>query len=72
MDMDTGARTGAVVFRTWRWFPGHPPTDTSSIRQSSPTSPTGRYDLYVLPDGPVRLTVDVLGGQVTEATWPDR
>jgi hypothetical protein len=34
--------------------------------------PTGRYDLYVLPDGPVRLTVDVLGGQVTEATWPDR
>jgi hypothetical protein len=34
--------------------------------------PAGRYDLYVLPDGPVRLTVDVLGGQVTEATWPDR
>jgi len=34
--------------------------------------PTGRYDLYVLPDGPVRLTVDVLSGQVTEATWPDR
>lgn len=31
--------------------------------------PEGRYDLHVLPDGPVRLTVDVRGGRVTEATW---
>lgn len=29
----------------------------------------GSYDLYTRPDGPVRLTVNVVGGQVTEATW---
>lgn len=32
--------------------------------------PEGRYDLAVLPDGPVQLTVEVAGGRVTEATWP--
>lgn len=31
----------------------------------------GRYDLYVRPHGPVRLTVDVVGGEVIEARWPD-
>ena len=31
----------------------------------------GVYDLYIRPDGPVMLTAEVLGGQVTEATWPD-
>lgn len=31
----------------------------------------GRYDLYVKPDGPVMLSVDVTGAQVTEAVWPD-
>ena len=31
----------------------------------------GRYELYQRPDGPVELTVDVHGGQVTEAVWPD-
>lgn len=30
----------------------------------------GRYELYVRPDGPVQLTVDVSGGKVTYATWP--
>ncbi|TCO35759.1 hypothetical protein EV652_101644 [Kribbella steppae] len=30
----------------------------------------GSYQLYVRPDGPVQLTVDIHGGQVTEATWP--
>ena len=30
----------------------------------------GRYDLYVRPHGPVRLSVDVIGGHVTEAVWP--
>ena len=30
----------------------------------------GRYELYVRPDGPVELTVDVSGGAVTEASWP--
>ncbi|WP_238157993.1 hypothetical protein [Kribbella voronezhensis] len=33
--------------------------------------PEGSYELYVLPDGPVRLTVDVVGGRVTEADWQD-
>jgi hypothetical protein len=32
--------------------------------------PEGSYELYLLPDGPVQLTVEVTGGQVTEATWP--
>lgn len=32
--------------------------------------PEGRYELYVRPDGPVRLTVDVSGGKVTYAIWP--
>lgn len=31
----------------------------------------GTYDLYVRPDGPVRLTASVTGGQVTELRWPD-
>jgi hypothetical protein len=30
----------------------------------------GSYQLAVLPDGPVELTVPVHGGRVTEATWP--
>ena len=32
--------------------------------------PEGSYELSVMPDGPVRLTVDVVGGSVTEAVWP--
>lgn len=31
----------------------------------------GTYDLYVRPEGPIRLTATVTGGQVTEARWPD-
>lgn len=30
----------------------------------------GSYELYVRPDGPVQLTADVSGGQVTAAAWP--
>jgi len=30
----------------------------------------GSYDLYVRPDGPVRLTAEVHGGEVTQASWP--
>lgn len=30
----------------------------------------GSYDLYVRPDGPVRLTATVRGGVVTQANWP--
>ncbi|GAA3585202.1 hypothetical protein [Kribbella ginsengisoli] len=32
--------------------------------------PEGSYELYLLPDGPVQLTVEVAGGHVTEADWP--
>jgi len=32
--------------------------------------PEGSYELYVMPGGPVQLTVDVVGGRVTEAVWP--
>jgi len=31
----------------------------------------GSYDLYVRPDGPIRLTAEVRGGEVTELRWPD-
>jgi hypothetical protein len=29
----------------------------------------GEYELYVRPDGPVRLTATIGGGEVTYATW---
>ncbi|WP_405059605.1 hypothetical protein OG474_43700 [Kribbella sp. NBC_01505] len=32
--------------------------------------PEGSYELYVMPDGPVQLTLDVVSGTVTEADWP--
>ncbi|TDD60256.1 hypothetical protein E1263_11575 [Kribbella antibiotica] len=32
--------------------------------------PEGSYELYVMPDGPVQLTVNVVSGEVTEADWP--
>ncbi|MDQ2836639.1 MAG: hypothetical protein M3Y42_03245 [Actinomycetota bacterium] len=31
----------------------------------------GDYELYVRPDGPVRLRCTVRGGEVTTQTWPD-
>lgn len=31
----------------------------------------GTYDLYLRPDGPVRLSVVVRGGAVTQRAWPD-
>jgi hypothetical protein len=30
----------------------------------------GTYDLYVRPDGPVRVTARVVGGEVTQMEWP--
>lgn len=30
----------------------------------------GTYDLYVRPNGPIRLTATVVGGEVTETQWP--
>jgi hypothetical protein len=30
----------------------------------------GRYEMYERPAGPVRLTVPVTGGAVTDAVWP--
>ncbi len=32
--------------------------------------PEDSYELYLMPDGPVRLTLEVVGGRVTEADWP--
>ncbi|HEY5820647.1 MAG TPA: hypothetical protein VIT20_01635 [Propionibacteriaceae bacterium] len=31
----------------------------------------GAYELYQRPAGPVELTVTVVGGEVTEARWPE-
>jgi hypothetical protein len=36
-----------------------------------PQLAAGRYELYERPAGPVRLRVDVVGGHVTEVSWPD-
>lgn len=30
----------------------------------------GHYDLYRKPDGPVRLTASVTGGEIREVRWP--
>ena len=30
----------------------------------------GRYELYERPYGPVRLQVGIIGGRVTQASWP--
>ena len=30
----------------------------------------GRYELHVMPDGPVQLSATVVGGEVAEAVWP--
>ena len=32
--------------------------------------PAGRYRLHRMPDGPAELAVEVVGGRVTEASWP--
>lgn len=32
--------------------------------------PEGQYELYLMPNGPVQLTLDVHSGEITEATWP--
>jgi hypothetical protein len=34
-----------------------------------PSLEQGVYALYMRPDGPVRLTAPVVGGEVTHATW---
>lgn len=36
-----------------------------------PALAEGTYRLYRKPDGPVRLHATVVGGQITEARWPD-
>jgi hypothetical protein len=35
-----------------------------------PALPAGTYELYERPAGPVRLSVRVAGGAVTDAAWP--
>ena len=32
--------------------------------------PAGTYEVYVRPDGPVRLRLTVTGGAVAEGAWP--
>ncbi|MCW2527039.1 MAG: hypothetical protein JWM76_1899 [Pseudonocardiales bacterium] len=64
---------------------GHPPADSPWPHVAVVARPTpsgmvpslvfsevseGRYELYVRPDGPVQLTLDVVGGEVTQAVWP--
>lgn len=44
----------------------------SGVRLSAvfPGLRAGRYDVWLRPDGPTALTVDVVGGQVTQTVWP--
>ena len=60
---------------------GHPPVHAGVVARPLPAGgrlpsvvlgalPAGRYELYVRPDGPVRLRLTVTGGAVAEADWP--
>lgn len=49
---------------------GRPVGDTVIHALVYPELPTGTYDLYRRPDGPVQLTATVHGGHVTETSWP--
>jgi hypothetical protein len=60
---------------------GHPPVHAGVVDRPLPGGarlpsvvlgelPAGTYELYVRPDGPVRLRLTVTGGAVAEAAWP--
>jgi hypothetical protein len=60
---------------------GHPPVHAGVVARPLPGGdrlpsvvlgelPAGTYELYVRPDGPVRLRLTVTGGAVAEAAWP--
>lgn len=49
-----------------------PAPDGSTIHSLVyPELHAGRYDLYVRPDGVVQLTATVVGGEITQTTWPE-
>lgn len=58
----------------------HHLTHVGVVARPGPDGPTatavfgelveGSYELYLRPDGPVALTVAVLGGEVSSANWP--
>jgi len=60
---------------------GHPPVHAGVVVRPLPGGGrmpsvvlgelrAGTYELYVRPDGPVRLRLTVTGGAVAEAAWP--
>ena len=60
---------------------GHPPVHAGVVARPLPGGerlasvvlgelPAGTYELYVRPDGPVRLRLTVTGGAVAEAAVP--
>jgi hypothetical protein len=36
-----------------------------------PSLSEGRYELWAKPDGPTRLIATVMGGRITDLSWPD-
>jgi hypothetical protein len=61
---------------------GHPPVHAGVVARPLPGGrplasvvlgelPAGTYELYVRPDGPVRLRLTVTGGTVAEGAWPN-
>jgi hypothetical protein len=49
---------------------GRPGLDRVVHAAVFPRLRAGQYELWVRPDGPSALTVNVLGGAVTEVVWP--
>ena len=55
---------------TSAWSPGRLPGGGRVHSVVFGALPAGTYELYVRPDGPVRLRLAVTGGAVAEAAWP--
>jgi hypothetical protein len=50
---------------------GRPTPDGVRHAAVYPGLRSGRYDLWLRPDGPTALTVTITGGSVTDAAWPE-
>ena len=65
-----GPSRRAVAQRSHVGVVGRPVGDRTIWSAVFPELREGRYGLYELVGGRVRLTVDVSGGEVTQASWP--
>lgn len=61
----------AVATRAHVAVIGRPAAGSLAHTAVFPALIEGHYELYRKSDGPTEVTVEVVGGRVTEATWPD-